>query len=179
MPNYDLHKLHAEYNTKNMRVLLSRLLKKNPEFRDRTIVTYEVRDSGDMRLQVCVDRDEVRQVFLSPIVARRARSGPRRPTATASRTPPSDSRDQSVAGPSASTGRIGGLEQAPPERLERDLEDPDRRHALEAEAVDEEGRGPPTASDIPSSMSACIRAWWVPSASARSNAPASSPSASA
>ena len=66
MPNYDLHKLHAEYNTKNMRVLLSRLLKKNPEVRDRTIVTYEVRDSGDMRLQVCVDRDEVRQVFLSP-----------------------------------------------------------------------------------------------------------------
>jgi hypothetical protein len=49
-----------------MRVLLSRLIKKNPEFRDRTIVTYEVRDSGDMRLQVCADRDEVRQVFLSP-----------------------------------------------------------------------------------------------------------------
>ena len=46
MPNYDLHKLHAEYNTKNMRVLLSRLLKKNPEFRDRTIVTYEVRTAG-------------------------------------------------------------------------------------------------------------------------------------
>ncbi|CAN5774593.1 hypothetical protein BH20GEM1_BH20GEM1_03080 [soil metagenome] len=66
MPNYDLHKLHTEYNTKNIRVLLSRLMKKNPEFRDRTIVTYEVRDSGDIRLQVCNDRDEVRQVFLSP-----------------------------------------------------------------------------------------------------------------
>ena len=66
MPNYDLHKLHEEYNTKNMRVLVSRLLKKNPEFRERTIVTYEVRDSGDIRLQVCSDRDEVRQVFLSP-----------------------------------------------------------------------------------------------------------------
>jgi len=66
MPNYDLHKLHTEYNTKNIRVLLSRLIKKNPEFRDCTIVTYEVRDSGDIRLQVCNDRDEVRQVFLSP-----------------------------------------------------------------------------------------------------------------
>lgn len=66
MPNYDLHKLHDEYNTRNMRVLVSRLLKKNPDFRERTIVTYEVRDTGDIRLQVCADRDEVRQVFLSP-----------------------------------------------------------------------------------------------------------------
>lgn len=66
MPNYDLHKLHTEYGTKNIRVLLSRLLKKNPDFRERTIVTYEVRDSGDIRLQVCLNRDEVRQVFLSP-----------------------------------------------------------------------------------------------------------------
>jgi len=66
MPNYDLHKLHEEYNTKNMRVLVSRLIKKNPEFKGLTIVTYEVRDSGDIRLQVCADRDEVRQVFLSP-----------------------------------------------------------------------------------------------------------------
>ena len=66
MPNYDLHKLHTEFDTKNIRVLLSRLMKKNPEFRERTIVTYEVRDTGDMRLQVCSDRDEVRQVFLSP-----------------------------------------------------------------------------------------------------------------
>lgn len=66
MPNYDLYKLREEYNTRNMRVLLSRLLKKNPEFRECTIVTYEVRDSGDIRLQVCTDRDEVRQVFLSP-----------------------------------------------------------------------------------------------------------------
>jgi hypothetical protein len=66
MPNYDLQKLHTEFDTKNIRVLLSRLFKKNPEFRDRTIVTYQVRDTGDMRLQVCTDRDEVRQVFLSP-----------------------------------------------------------------------------------------------------------------
>lgn len=66
MPNYDLQKLRVEYNTKNIRVLVSRLLKKNPEFRERTIVTYEVRDSGDTRLQVCANRDEVRQVFLSP-----------------------------------------------------------------------------------------------------------------
>jgi hypothetical protein len=66
MPNYDLHKLHTEFDTKNIRVLLSRLMKKNPEFRERTIVTYEVRDTGDMRLQVCSDRDEVRQVVLSP-----------------------------------------------------------------------------------------------------------------
>lgn len=73
MPNYDLHKLHTEYNTKNIRVLLSRLIKKNPEFRERTIVTYEVRDSGNIRLQVCNDRDEVRQVFLSPH-CRRART---------------------------------------------------------------------------------------------------------
>ena len=32
MPNYDLHKLHTEYGTKNIRVLLSRLIKKNPVF---------------------------------------------------------------------------------------------------------------------------------------------------
>ena len=49
-----------------MRVLLSRLLKRHPDFRSGTIVTYKVRDTGDFRLQVCINRDEVRQVFLSP-----------------------------------------------------------------------------------------------------------------
>jgi hypothetical protein len=49
-----------------MRVLLSRLLKSQPDYRAGTIVTYKVRDTGDFRLQVCTDRDEVRQIFLSP-----------------------------------------------------------------------------------------------------------------
>ena len=84
MPNYDLHKLHTEFDTRNIRVLLSRLMKKNPEFRERTIVTYEVRDTGDMRLQVCSDRDEVRQVFLSPhcrdaVTVRRGTNGSAHP----------------------------------------------------------------------------------------------------
>lgn len=66
MPNFNLHNLHKEYDTKNMRVLLSRMLKSHPEYADHTIVTYEVLDSGETRLQVCTSRDEVRQVFLSP-----------------------------------------------------------------------------------------------------------------
>jgi len=66
MPNFDLRKLQQEYNTKNLRVLLSRMLKKHPDYGDCTIVTYEVVDSGDTRLMVCGTRDEVRQVFLSP-----------------------------------------------------------------------------------------------------------------
>jgi len=66
MPNFDLAALQGEYKSRNMRVLLSRLLKRHPDFRSGTIVTYKVRDTGDFRLQVCIDRDEVRQVFLSP-----------------------------------------------------------------------------------------------------------------
>lgn len=66
MPNFDLTGLQKKYDTRNMRVLLSRLLKNHPDFRAGTIVTYKVRDTGDFRLQVCTDRDEVRQVFLSP-----------------------------------------------------------------------------------------------------------------
>ncbi|HKY60257.1 MAG TPA: hypothetical protein VJP59_04520 [Gemmatimonadota bacterium] len=66
MPNFDLAALQSEYKTRNMRVLLSRLLKRHPDFRSGTIVTYKVRDTGDFRLQVCTERDEVRQVFLSP-----------------------------------------------------------------------------------------------------------------
>ena len=66
MPNFDLAALQDEYKSRNMRVLLSRLLKRHPDFRSGTIVTYKVRDTGDFRLQVCTDRDEVRQVFLSP-----------------------------------------------------------------------------------------------------------------
>lgn len=66
MPNFDLAALQHEHKTRNMRVLLSRLLKRHPDFRSGTIVTYKVRDTGDFRLQVCINRDEVRQVFLSP-----------------------------------------------------------------------------------------------------------------
>lgn len=66
MPNFDLAELHEQYRTKNVRVLVDRMLKKNPEYGEFTIVTYEVVDSGDQRLQVCTSRDEVRQVFLSP-----------------------------------------------------------------------------------------------------------------
>ncbi|MGH7543443.1 MAG: hypothetical protein ACREK7_05840 [Gemmatimonadota bacterium] len=66
MPNFDLTALQGEYKSRNMRVLLSRLLKRNPDFRSGTIVTYKVRDTGDFRLQVCTNRDEVRQIFLSP-----------------------------------------------------------------------------------------------------------------
>ncbi|MBA2634847.1 MAG: hypothetical protein H0U86_17935, partial [Chloroflexi bacterium] len=58
--------LQKEHNTRNIRVLLSRLLKNHPEYRQRTIVVYQVRDTGGSRLQVCMNRDEVRQVFLSP-----------------------------------------------------------------------------------------------------------------
>ena len=66
MPNFDLAALQDEYKSRNMRVLLSRLLKRHPDFRSGTIVTYKVRDTGDFRLQVCTNRDEVRQIFLSP-----------------------------------------------------------------------------------------------------------------
>lgn len=66
MPNFDLAALQGEYKSRNMRVLLARLLKRNPDFRSGTIVTYKVRDTGDFRLQVCTNRDEVRQIFLSP-----------------------------------------------------------------------------------------------------------------
>jgi hypothetical protein len=66
MPNFDLTVLQGEYKSRNMRVLLSRLLKRHPDFRSGTIVTYKVRDTGDFRLQVCTNRDEVRQIFLSP-----------------------------------------------------------------------------------------------------------------
>ena len=66
MPNFDLAALQEEYKSRNMRVLLSRHLKRHPDFRSGTIVTYKVRDTGDFRLQVCTNRDEVRQIFLSP-----------------------------------------------------------------------------------------------------------------
>lgn len=66
MPNFDLSALQKRYDTRNMRVLLSRLLKENPEYKRNTIVAYQVRDTGDIRVQVCTSRDEVRQVFLSP-----------------------------------------------------------------------------------------------------------------
>lgn len=66
MPNFDLTELQDRFDTRNMRVLLSRLLKRHPDYRAGTIVTYKVRDTGDFRLQICTDRDEVRQVFLSP-----------------------------------------------------------------------------------------------------------------
>ena len=66
MPNFDLTTLESEYKTKNLSVLLKRMLKRHPEYKEHTIVRYEVRDSGDTRIQVCVSRDEVRQVFLSP-----------------------------------------------------------------------------------------------------------------
>lgn len=66
MPNFSLVQLHDEYKTKNMRVLLSRLLKKHPEWAECTIVTYIVNDTGETRMMVCPTRDEVRQIFLSP-----------------------------------------------------------------------------------------------------------------
>lgn len=66
MPNFDLAALHKEYDTRNIRVLLARMLKRNPEYRQHAIVVYQVRDTGGTRLQVCLSRDEVRQVFLSP-----------------------------------------------------------------------------------------------------------------
>lgn len=66
MHNFDLAELQDEYNTKTMRVLLKRMVKKNPEFENLTVVTYEVSDTGTQRLQVCETRDEVRQIFLSP-----------------------------------------------------------------------------------------------------------------
>ena len=66
MANFDLEVLQDQYDTRNMRVLVSRLLKDHPDFRTRTIVTYQVRDTGGSRLQVCNGRDELRQVFLSP-----------------------------------------------------------------------------------------------------------------
>jgi hypothetical protein len=64
--NFDLERLRDRYSTRNMRVLLARMLKDRPEYKKQTIVTYEVRDTGGTRLQVCAGRDELRQVFLSP-----------------------------------------------------------------------------------------------------------------
>ena len=66
MPNFDLNGLKTQYKTNNMRVLLSRMVKQHPEYTDCTFVTYQVRDTGDTRLQVCLTREEVRQVFMSP-----------------------------------------------------------------------------------------------------------------
>ena len=66
MPNFDLSALKKQYKTNNMRVLMSRMLKQHPEYDDFTIVMYQVRDSGDTRLQICETREEVRQVFISP-----------------------------------------------------------------------------------------------------------------
>lgn len=66
MPNFDLNGLKKQYKTNNIRVLISRMLKQHPEYREGTFVTYQVRDNGGTRLQVCMTRDEVRQVFLSP-----------------------------------------------------------------------------------------------------------------
>ena len=66
MPNFDLNGLKTQYKTNNMRVLLSRMVKQHPDYADCTFVTYQVRDTGDTRLQVCLTREEVRQVFMSP-----------------------------------------------------------------------------------------------------------------
>ena len=66
MANFDLEKLREQYSTRNMRVLLARMLKDRPEYRTQTIVIYQVRDTGGTRLQTCDGRDELRQVFLSP-----------------------------------------------------------------------------------------------------------------
>jgi hypothetical protein len=66
MPNFDLTGLKKQYKTNNLRVLISRMVKQHPEYDEGTFVTYEVRDTGGTRLQVCMTRDEVRQIFLSP-----------------------------------------------------------------------------------------------------------------
>ena len=66
MPNFALEALRTEYKTKNMRVLLARLLKRHPEWSGCTIVSYVVKDTGETRVMVCPTRDEVRQIFLSP-----------------------------------------------------------------------------------------------------------------
>ena len=66
MPNFDLNGLKTQYKTNNLRVLMSRMVKQHPEYDECTFVTYQVRDTGGTRLQVCVTRDEVRQIFLSP-----------------------------------------------------------------------------------------------------------------
>ncbi len=66
MPNFDLTGLKKQYKTNNLRVLMARMVKQHSEYGDCTFVTYLVRDTGDSRLQVCITRDEVRQVFLSP-----------------------------------------------------------------------------------------------------------------
>ncbi len=66
MPNFALDDMYEEYNTKTMRTLLNRMIKKNPEYSECTIVTYVVKDSGETRIMVCPSRDEVRQIFLSP-----------------------------------------------------------------------------------------------------------------
>ncbi|MFN2420708.1 MAG: hypothetical protein ABR527_04935 [Gemmatimonadota bacterium] len=80
MPNFDLIALKKQYKTNNIRVLISRMLKQHPEYGESAFVTYQVRDSGDTRLQVCATRDEVRQVFISPhcrdaITVRRGANG--------------------------------------------------------------------------------------------------------
>ncbi|HUP19719.1 MAG TPA: hypothetical protein VM778_07170 [Gemmatimonadota bacterium] len=66
MPNFSLALMQTEYKTKNMRVLLARMIKKHPEWSECTIVTYVVTDTGDTRIMVCPSKDEVRQIFLSP-----------------------------------------------------------------------------------------------------------------
>lgn len=66
MPNFALDDMYEEHNTKTMRTLINRMLKKNPDWAECTIVTYVVKDSGETRIMVCPTRDEVRQIFLSP-----------------------------------------------------------------------------------------------------------------
>lgn len=66
MPNFALDDMYEEYNTKRMPTLLNRMIKKNPDYAECTIVTYIVKDSGETRIMVCPTRDEVRQIFLSP-----------------------------------------------------------------------------------------------------------------
>jgi hypothetical protein len=85
MPNFDLNGLKKQYKTNNMRVLMARMVKQHPEYGECTFVTYQVRDSGDTRLQVCTTREEVRQVFLSPhcrgaVTVRRGTNGSARAT---------------------------------------------------------------------------------------------------
>ena len=66
MPNFALDDMYEEHGTQRMRTLLNRMIKKNPEYAECTIVTYVVKDSGETRIMVCPSRDEVRQIFLSP-----------------------------------------------------------------------------------------------------------------
>ena len=66
MPNFALADMQTEYKSKNMRVLLARMIKKHPDWAECTVVTYVVNDTGETRMMVCPTRDEVRQIFLSP-----------------------------------------------------------------------------------------------------------------